>query len=109
MPELNDGVLKRLRQLDGKFRDNDFYPEQELRLYVWLHEHLFDEIVKIGGVETGYVFRQRGDMCLLVYKAKFDGVQRVVFLTAPTPVRCIKSLCRKFYADQLKWVDDKFA
>lgn len=109
MPAIGKGLLERLKLIDNAYGDCRYHPEQELRLYVWFHEHLFSELSQIGGVETGYVFRQRGELTLLVYKAKFDGTQRVVFVTASTPVLCMKILCRKFYADELKWVDDKYA
>ena len=102
-------VLARLREVTGTFADSAGATAQGLRLYVWFHEVLADEILDAGGVETGCVFRQKGYMTLLVYKATFDGVRRVVFVTARTPLCCIQILCRQFYSETLRWVDDKYA
>jgi len=102
-------LQERLMLIEGKYEDTWAATAQELRLYVWLHEFFAQELLEVGGEEVSWVFRRRGDMTLLVYKAQFDGIQRVVFITARTPTRCIKSLCRQFYNDQLKWVPDKYA
>lgn len=109
MPKIHKGVLAQLQTVADDYKDQRCVSEQDLRLYVWFHEHLFNEILNVGGMERGYTFRQRGDVTLLVYKATFDGVHQVVFLTDRSPVRCMRSLCKRFYAGTLRWVPDKFA
>ena len=108
MKDLNPNVRARLQEITGSFKDSHGAMEQELRLYVWFHVYLFDEIITIGGEETGYVFRQKGEQTLLVYKATFDDVRRVVFVTGASPVECMRSMCRQFYGGTLKWVNDKY-
>lgn len=109
MPKFPEAVLERLRSIDHTYVDQRYISEQDIRLYVWFHEHLFNEILNVGGQERGYTFRQRGETCLLIYKATFEGVHQVVFLTASTPIGCIRILFRQFYAEKLRWVSDKYA
>lgn len=109
MPELAEVLLERLRSIDKTYVDQRYISEQDMRLYVWFHEHLYDEILNLGGEERGYSFRQQGLNCLLVYKATFAGVRQVVFCTSTNPVSCIRSFFKRFYADTLKWVPDKYA
>ncbi len=100
--------MERLRNITLGMEDTRYCTEQDLRLYVWFHEILYNEILELGGLERGYTFRQRNDMCLLVYKVTFDGIPQVVFLTDHTPVRCIATLFRKLHGGNIKWVKDKF-
>lgn len=108
MKALSKVLLERLRSVTLDLTDQRYVSEQEVRLYVWFHEMLFDEIINLGGAERGYVFRQRGETCLLVYKATFDGIPQVVFVTGGNPVDCIRILFRQFYGETLKWVKDKY-
>ncbi len=108
MPTIHDGILTQLRTIDSKYVDQRAVSEQDLRLYVWFHEYLFNEILELGGLERGYTFRQKAETCLLIYKATFDNIPQVVFLTARTPVGCIRILCRQFYAETLRWTKDKY-
>lgn len=109
MPKIHDGILEQLLTVSIDYKDNRCVSEQDLRLYVWFHEHLFSEILNLGGLERGYTFRQRDERCLLVYKATFEGVHQVVFITSTHPVSCIRILFKQFYGDRLKWVPDKYA
>lgn len=108
MPSIHKGILKQLRTIDAKYVDQRAVSEQDLRLYVWFHEYLYNEILDLGGQERGYTFRERGDTCLLIYKATFDDIPQVVFVTSQTPVGCMRIFCRQFYADKLRWTNDKY-
>lgn len=108
MPTIHAQYLERLRSIDSTYKDQRYISEQDMRLYVWFHEMLFNEILNSGGLERGYTFRQRGEQCLLIYKATFDGIPQVVFLTSGRPIDCIRILFRQFYAETLKWVNDKY-
>lgn len=106
--QLKDNVLQRILAIKNDYADTLEATSQELRLYHWFHTYLCQEILNIGGVETGYVFRQSDRGTLLVYKATFEDVRRVVFVSASTPVECMRIFCRQYYDDQLKWVKDKY-
>lgn len=108
MSKLNPRVVARLQEITDEYKTSTGVTAQELRLYVWFHECLYNEILDLGGEETGYVFRHSYRGVLLVYKATFDGVRRVVFITAHTPVQCMQIFCRQLYEGQLDWVKDKF-
>lgn len=109
MPQIHPGILQQLELIDPS--DADSWPArtQQLRLYVWFHELLYNEVLDLGGEEKAYTFRQMDDYVLLVYKASFDGIQQVVFTSGPTPSHCMRSLCKRFYAGTLAWKKDKYA
>lgn len=109
MPTASKGMVDRLKEISLEYGDYRVADEVELRLYVWFHMYLFDELSQIQGVERGYTFRSRGLLTLLVYKATVKGLPRVVFITGNSPVDCMKIFCKQFYAGTLKWVDDKYA
>lgn len=109
MPEIPEVWQTRLRKITDEYKDSEGVSAQEQRLYVWFHDCLFNEVISLGGVERGYTFRQSHRGTLLVYKATFDGAQQVVFITAHDPIRCIQIFCKRFYADELVWVADKYA
>lgn len=109
MPVIHPKRLERLQQITDQYTDTAGATEEELRLYVWFHRCLYSEILDAGGQERGYTFRQKEEMCLLVYKATFDGTPQVVFVSGRVPLDCIRSLCSQFYGGRLKWVVDKYA
>ncbi len=109
MPEIPDVWVTRLQQITDEYKTSEGVTAQEQRLYVWFHDCLFNEIGRLGGVERGYTFRQSSRGTMLIYKATFEEVHQVVFVTAHDPIRCIQIFCRKFYAETLDWVTDKYA
>lgn len=109
MPSLPDVYLERLRSIDKTYVDQRYISEQDLRLLVWFHNQLYNEMLKVGRLERRYSFRQRDQTCLLVYSVTWEDIPQVVFITSDTPIGCIRTLFRKFYAETLKWVRDKYA
>lgn len=108
MPDIPEVWVKRLQEITDCYKDTQYITAQEQRLYVWFHDCLFNEIVSLGGMERGYTFRQSHRGTMLIYKATFEGVHQVVFVTAHDPARCIQIFCKKFYAETLDWVTDKY-
>jgi len=106
--QLNDNILKRILAIKDDYADTMEATSQELRLYHWFHAYLCDEMGQIGREEISYTFRQSHQGTLLIYKTRHEGTQWVVFVTAGTPVGCMRILCRQFYNETLKWVPDKY-
>lgn len=109
MPSIPDPVRERLEELISALHEPDNPFASELKVMYWFHMYAWEQVSELGGEEVGYTFRQKADQCLMVYKARFDGKQKVVFTTAQNASLCMRSFCRRLFANTLEWKDDKYA
>ena len=101
-------IVEYLRTIDLTYRDQRILSEQELRSLVWFFLYGENVFSQVGRSWAGAVFRQREQGCLLVVKSRLGDVPQVVFLTARTPVDCVRVFCRKWHSDSLQWVEDQY-
>ena len=109
MSKLHEGELERLRTVTTDCITNEYFTDRDLRLCVWFHSYLHNELLDLGGELVGYTFRQKQLLTLLVVKARFEGIQRVVFVSANSDVGCMQILFRMIRREELDWKKDKYA
>jgi len=101
-------VIEYLRTISTDYVDQRVVTELELRALAWFLLYGENVTSQCGGTWRGASFRQRGTTCLLTWKVAWDGIPQVVFVTAQNPVSCVVSLCKKWHAGTLRWVEDKY-
>lgn len=102
-------IIEYLRTIDQSYRDQRIVSETELRALVWFFEYGQNVFSQVGRDWVGCTFRQKETTCLLVVKARLNGTQEVVFVTDRTPIGCVRTFCKKWHADTLRWVPDQYA
>lgn len=106
--EIHPKIKEYLSTIDLASVDHRLAYNSEAKVAYWFHMFMDHELLNLGLVLTGYVFRQQETNTLLIVKAKEADIQRVVFVNAPNPMECMRIFCRKLYAETLAWKRDKY-
>lgn len=62
-----------------------------------------------GGKMRGFAMNYKTFQCTMVWKAVFEGKQKVAFITAETPIDCILTAMNLARHNELRWKVDVYA
>jgi hypothetical protein len=75
---------------------------------IWFWQHLYADLVEIGGDLVGVSFSARYREWLMVLKVLVDDVRLVGFVTSKNPTRCMQKARDLLRDNQMKWYRDKY-
>lgn len=80
---------------------------EQLAYHYFFWTLLFLESQKSVTID-GCSFSQRGRAFLLVVRATIKGIPQVAYTTEKSPTGCVRTFCRAFLEERVKWHKDKF-
>jgi len=109
MSSTPERIIEYLQTIETTYKDCRVVTQLEMRCLVWYFLYVQNVLSQFSTEWTGCVFRQSEESCLFVTKAVREGTPQVVYVTARTPIDCVRVFVRKWHNDTLEWYPDRYA